>query len=1142
MPREWHFVVQGQQQGPVDGAELRRLWVMGQLPSETPCWKKGMPDWRPFKEIEPTLGDPVVPGQLPGSAKRPSERIPVPPPPSAKRAGGGTQAPVPRPSAPLPPVPPPAAQAPRPSAPVPAPAEPSAPADAPPEAARKVAVPQGGFRSAPPAPPPAAAGRPVPLVNAKRSPQTLLVVAAAFVVLLAVGWLALKLRTPEPASGAAPAHAGGAHPYMLPASFEGDGLGPLTIFPVRKSQNERLPDRVMDAIAPLNAKLDDPGLNNEERRDRLLDTARAWAGLGFPEIALPYVDRARHYGADLVSDLRVIYAVGLARLGRWNESEPHLAKIAELYPDSLDHTVAHLGCQAERMLQKLELDRALEPTVAAFLELCAYAPADLSYDAWSKTGGVLHAALLETLRSGAEVPALDKLWPYFTAAQAQALVEAWKQGSPPAALLEAADPANAASAPAAALILRSLCAREDAAHADPQLSMTLARFAADRARKDKDPKLLLHALWNLADAARFAGNLEALGGTGLETVKLAEARKNPHLLASAHHRLGQLYASLGNLPEALRRHRQAFDHAAANQLTLLEYRSARDLIVVAGQLGVEDARIEEGLREEAERLDRLQVGAAEIGTAWYHLGLCLSRKGRQADAIPILEKALAGAAHPDTPLAWLEVGRCQLELGQPGKAEAAYRKAGEAAAQTKSQEFAWKWRVGVAKSAYKQMKPEAARKGLYEALDLIESQRASLRDYHSRLSTGDNKYEAYELAVSLAVAQGDEEAAFLWAERARARSLLDSLGQNAQAAATPFASVKELQALCGDDLAFAVYFLREHDILAWTVTKDKFQRRSLPFKQAELREKIVALRLAILADSRQLEQLPEHLREEAKRQGDWKSIAQELHRRLWGPLEGGLGNAKRVCIVPHQALHYLPFQALNDGSGFLVQHYEPFYAPSASVYAARKRLTFEPADSLIAFDALISLDPNSPFYRSETGQIARSFPKARFFLERDATAAKFREAAPEAGILHVSSHGSFDPLVPSQSGIHLFARIDHDGRVPAEEIYEYKLPHTGLVVLSACVSSIGGEGSGDEVVGVTRAFQHAGVPNVIGTLWEVENDATTDLMKIFYEKLKDRPRDPVGALCAAQRAFVKDDRTPAHWAAFQLNGIGTLEK
>jgi CHAT domain-containing protein len=79
---------------------------------------------------------------------------------------------------------------------------------------------------------------------------------------------------------------------------------------------------------------------------------------------------------------------------------------------------------------------------------------------------------------------------------------------------------------------------------------------------------------------------------------------------------------------------------------------------------------------------------------------------------------------------------------------------------------------------------------------------------------------------------------------------------------------------------------------------------------------------------------------------------------------------------------------------------------------------------------------------------------------------------------------------------------------------------------------------GEGLIGLTRGFMYAGSPRVVASLWKVDDVATAELMKIFYQKmLKDKMR-PAAALRAAKVSMWKSKRwnSPYYWAAFELQG------
>jgi CHAT domain-containing protein len=105
-----------------------------------------------------------------------------------------------------------------------------------------------------------------------------------------------------------------------------------------------------------------------------------------------------------------------------------------------------------------------------------------------------------------------------------------------------------------------------------------------------------------------------------------------------------------------------------------------------------------------------------------------------------------------------------------------------------------------------------------------------------------------------------------------------------------------------------------------------------------------------------------------------------------------------------------------------------------------------------------------------------------------------------------------------------------------DELYGIRLD-ADLVTLSACETGLGKVLNGDDVVGLTRGFLYAGSSNVVASLWEVDDLATSELMKRFYTNMKSGipKRD---ALRQAQLETKKEFPHPFYWAAFFLTGQG----
>jgi CHAT domain-containing protein len=83
-------------------------------------------------------------------------------------------------------------------------------------------------------------------------------------------------------------------------------------------------------------------------------------------------------------------------------------------------------------------------------------------------------------------------------------------------------------------------------------------------------------------------------------------------------------------------------------------------------------------------------------------------------------------------------------------------------------------------------------------------------------------------------------------------------------------------------------------------------------------------------------------------------------------------------------------------------------------------------------------------------------------------------------------------------------------------IVDLPLKNTQLVTLSACETGLGELTGGEGVQGLQRAFHLAGCPNVVATLWKVNDAATAALLAKFYHEMWVNKKPPIDALRVAQ--------------------------
>jgi CHAT domain-containing protein len=144
-------------------------------------------------------------------------------------------------------------------------------------------------------------------------------------------------------------------------------------------------------------------------------------------------------------------------------------------------------------------------------------------------------------------------------------------------------------------------------------------------------------------------------------------------------------------------------------------------------------------------------------------------------------------------------------------------------------------------------------------------------------------------------------------------------------------------------------------------------------------------------------------------------------------------------------------------------------------------------------------------------------------------------------IIHFATHGLINSERPELSGI-VLSLFDSDGQprngfLRLHDIYNLHLP-ADLVVLSACSTGLGKDVRGEGLIGLTRGFMYAGASGVIASLWKVDDDATAELMKHFYEALFQKSMAPAAALRYAQLTLSQNRRweSPYYWAGFVIQG------
>lgn len=409
------------------------------------------------------------------------------------------------------------------------------------------------------------------------------------------------------------------------------------------------------------------------------------------------------------------------------------------------------------------------------------------------------------------------------------------------------------------------------------------------------------------------------------------------------------------------------------------------------------------------------------------------------------------------------------------------------------------------------------RRGLEE----VERQRANVAT-DVRTTMFDVIPDLISETVDLLLTQNRERDAYEVVERARARTLIEALGVRT-AEITP--RVEQVAASLPTGGVLIEYVLLPRDVAVFCIRRSGMTAVRLKTDPSRLRAQIDELGVAI--DTR-------------KPLGSVQQLAAAVHAQLIGPLRPAIGQADVLYLVPDRFLYATPFAALfdRDQGQYLIEQHRLVIAPSGA-FMLRRRPPANGGRVLIVSDPLNeSAGAWLRAARHEADAIQRLYRGAKRIEGSTATIENFIAAARDSRLIHYAGHagvddagGGFLPLARSHQS---------DGRLDAAAISRLSLRKTALVILSACATMRGTASRVEGMPSVSRAFLTAGVPVVLGMLWEIEDEAAARLLLAFHERLRG-PATASDALRETQRAFIRSSDAavshPASWAAAELLGV-----
>jgi CHAT domain-containing protein len=313
----------------------------------------------------------------------------------------------------------------------------------------------------------------------------------------------------------------------------------------------------------------------------------------------------------------------------------------------------------------------------------------------------------------------------------------------------------------------------------------------------------------------------------------------------------------------------------------------------------------------------------------------------------------------------------------------------------------------------------------------------------------------------------------------------------------------------GHNAVVLQYYIMDDTVKILLTTPDIAVARESTIKRADLNAQISSFRAA-LANPRQ-DPLPQ---------------AQALYKILIEPVADDLhqAGARTLMLSLDDTLRYVPFAALYDGKGYLVEN----YSVAMLTEAVRDKVAAAPTANWTVWGLGVTqggadYDP-LPNVGIELNDIAgrKGVLTGQILLDKSFTESALRAGIAQAyPIIHIASHFNFAPGSMEDS----FLLLGDGSRMTLAD-FKTKINLNGveMLTLSACQTAVGDDNAsrhGVEVEGLGAIAQQSGAKSVLATLWPVADGSTALLMSTLYKEHKVDHLDKADALRQAQLTLLK---------------------
>ena len=425
----------------------------------------------------------------------------------------------------------------------------------------------------------------------------------------------------------------------------------------------------------------------------------------------------------------------------------------------------------------------------------------------------------------------------------------------------------------------------------------------------------------------------------------------------------------------------------------------------------------------------------------------------------------------------------------------------------------------------------AANQWFERAISTFNRQRSSFHKVESLLPFSENASDVYVGYMEQLIREGRPNEALAVIDRSRAETLADGLGLSHDARGTSTRAPSPTALAARLNGTILVYCLRPDNSYLWA-----FSPTQSAFYRLPARDTILSLlekhRAAILASKDVL--------------ADPTSPGQLLYNLLITPAQNLIAPQGKVFVIADQGLHRLNFETLltpGPKPHFFIEDAVITNAPSLSVLAARAPHPKPQSRNLLLIgDPVYAGGGRAELLNasSEVASIANQFPTTQRTVLTGSQALPSAYASSDPArfsYIHFVAHGTASERNPLDSSVILSPPSDHPEayKLYASSILERHI-HADLVTISTCYGSGSRAYAGEGLVGLAWAFLRAGSHNVIGSLWEISDASTPELMAHMYTHLGQGDA-PDTALRSAKLTMLHSEgvfRKPIYWAPFQL--------